>query len=70
MASEITRARIKLAILKKQHQAMIGRAVRKLRDRGYDHATIADILGLRESTVRSAEKEREEYEEHLKKIGG
>jgi len=70
MANEIIGMRNKIAAVKRKMQTMIGRAVRKLRERGFSYIEIADILGLKESTVRSVEKEREEYEEHQKKIGG
>ena len=70
MANEIIGMRNKIAAVKRKMQTMVERAVRKLRERGFSYIEIADILGLNESTVRSVEKEREEYEEHLKKIGG
>lgn len=70
MANEIIEARNKVAAVKRKMQTMVGRAVRKLRERGCSYIEIADILGLKESAVRSVEKEREEYEKHQKKIGG
>ena len=70
MANEIIGMRNKIAAVKRKMQTMVERAVRKLRERGFSYIEIADILGLKESIVRCVEKEREEYEEHQKKIGG
>lgn len=70
MANETMKARNELAVVKIQHQLMIGRAVRKLRAIGYDYATIADILGIKESAVRSVEEKKEKRMERLKQLKG